>query len=339
MERDLRRIEVMLTIRRFEERLIQLHQEKAFPGHYHVYIGQEATGAAVAEALGEGDLVFTTHRNHGHLLARGADIGRVMAEIFGKAGGYNQGKGGTLHVASPELGILSTSAIVGGNLPIAVGAALSLKRFSKSAIVVSFFGDGVLEEGAFYEAINLAGVWKVPILFVCENNSIPPDQRRLGQYPSSTNAAPDLSAVPGSFGIPSQAWDGADAATLFGAFRELVETVRSEQLPRFVEVRNTRWPGSEDLWPSLANGPTDLGLVWSGVEPSPMGNWYRDSDPLLRYIQQVKNEPDISREVLSELDQQVRERIETGVRFAVDSPYPETSAAYRDVFAKGGSQS
>jgi len=162
---------VMLTMRRFEEALILATKSGVSVGHFHVYIGQECTGAPALSLLRPDDTIFTTHRNHGHVLARGADPGRVLAEIMGRATGYNSGKGGTLHITARELGVLPTSAVVGGVVPLATGAAFAAKQKGSDAVCMCFFGDGALEEGAFYEAINLASLWTLPVIYLCENNS------------------------------------------------------------------------------------------------------------------------------------------------------------------------
>jgi len=176
----------MLLIRRFEEKVAQLAQQRKFPGHFHLYIGQEATGVAALLHLGPDDYIFTTHRNHGHVLARGGDPGRSLAEILGREGGYNRGKGGTLHLAVKELGIPLTSAIVGDIVPIATGAAYALKQLGGDGVSMAFFGDGALEEGAFYESINLAALWRLPVIYICENNSVGLVSARAGEYPIST---------------------------------------------------------------------------------------------------------------------------------------------------------
>ena len=154
---------VMLTMRRFEEALILATKSGVSVGHFHVYIGQECTGAPALSLLRPDDTIFTTHRNHGHVLARGADPGRVLAEIMGRATGYNSGKGGTLHITARELGVLPTSAVVGGVVPLATGAAFAAKQKGSDAVCMCFFGDGVLEEGAFYEAINLGSQGNTPV--------------------------------------------------------------------------------------------------------------------------------------------------------------------------------
>lgn len=333
----MRRLESMLRIRRFEEQVLILGRNKAFPGHYHVYIGQEATAVAVCENLTAEDLAFTTWRNHGHLLARGADPGRMLAEILGRADGYCGGKSGTLHLSVAELGVPATSAMVGGSLPVATGAALGLKQQASSGIAVAFFGDAALDEGAFYEAINLAAVWKVPILFVCENNSIPPEKRKRGQFPSSTLSAAQLVDVPRAFQIPSEVVDGADAAGLCQCFSRLVAEVRQSGAPRFVEVRCTRWPGNVPVWPELIGGECRLDWAFDTTpEPPELAAWIRASDPVLLFLRRAVDSGDLTREQAERVDTRVQSEVLAAVQFANASPLPNPADALRGVFAQAG---
>lgn len=330
------RLAAMLRIRRFEEQCIRLSNEGRFPGHYHVYIGQEATAVAACAALAPEDFVFSTWRNHGHLLARGAAPDRMMAEILGRARGYAGGRSGTLHLAVRELGIPATSALVGGSLPLATGAALACKRRG-AGVAAAFFGDAALEEGAFYEAMILAAVWKVPILFVCENNSIPPEQRKRGQYTSSTLPAARLADVPQSLQIPSEVVDGADADALADCFDRLVAEVRSGAGPRFVEVRCTRWPGNFPLWPELPGG--EWQLAWAfGQQPdrADLAAWLEQSDPVLLYLRKLVAAGTLDRARAEAIDAGVRAEIAGAVRVALDSPFPEPEEAYRHVWAETG---
>lgn len=331
---ELQRLERMLLIRRFEERVIELHAAREFEGHYHVYIGQEATAVAACEQLAAADYLYSTHRNHGHLLAKGADPDRMLAEIMGRSGGYNRGKGGTLHLAAADLHVPLTTALVGSSLPIATGSALSLKTRGIRGMVIAFFGDGTLEEGAFYEAINLAGVWGLPILYVCENNSIPPEERKLGQYPSSTLMAPQLTDVPAGFGMPVHVADGTDTPALLELFGRVAAEVRDAQRPQFVEVRNSRWPGSFNIWPELVGGPTDLAWGW-GEAPAQaeLAAWNRTSDPVLHYAAYLVEKQGVERETLLELDRAVIARIDRAAEFARKSPLPDPAEAYEGVYA------
>lgn len=330
----LERVLAMLRIRRFEEQCIQLAEAKRFSGHYHVYIGQEATAVSVCAALKPEDFVFSTWRNHGHLLARGAAPDKMMAEIFGKATGYAGGKSGTLHMAVGELGIPATSALVGGNLPLATGAALACKRRG-SGVSVCFHGDAALEEGAFYEAMILAAVWKVPALFVCENNSIPPAQRKRGQFTSSTLPAAELADVPRSLQIRTEVVDGADADQLAERFERLVGEVRRGDGPRFVEVRCTRWPGSFPLWPELPGG--EWQLAWAfGSKPdrADLALWLEQSDPLTLYVRKLVSAGAVTRSQLAAMDARAKEEMAGAARYAIESPFPTPDQAYRHVWAE-----
>ena len=330
------RVTAMLRIRRFEEQCIRLSEAKKFAGHYHVYIGQEATAVTACAALAAEDFLFSTWRNHGHLLARGAAPDRMLAEILGKSGGYAGGRSGTLHLAVRELGVPSTSALVGGNLPLATGAALACKRRG-SGMVVNFFGDAGMEEGAFYEAMILAAVWKVPILFLCENNSIPPEQRKRGQFTSSTLPTDRLGDVPRSLKIPAETVDGADADALADCFGRLAAEVRSGGGPRFVEVRCTRWPGSFPLWPELPSG--EWQVAWAfGQKPDreDLAAWLEHSDPLLLCIRKAVAAGQLDRAQVEAIDARARAEMDDAARFALDSPFPAPEEAYRHVWAQGG---
>lgn len=327
------RLLTMLRIRRFEEQCIKLAQGKNFPGHYHVYIGQEATAVAACAALTPDDFIFTTWRNHGHLLARGAAPDRMMAEILGKSGGYAGGKSGTLHLAVRELGIPATSALVGGNLPLATGAALACKRRGFGA-TVAFFGDAGMEEGAFYEAMIVAAIWRVPILFVCENNSIPPEQRKRGQFTSSTLPAARLADVPQSLQIKTEVVDGADAEALAECFGRLLAEVRNGGGPRFVEVRCTRWPGSFPLWPELPSGEWQVAWAFDRKpERADLAAWIEHSDPVALYMRKLAAAGVLDRTQIEASDKEVSGEIAAAVRFALDSPYPAPGEAHRHVWA------
>jgi TPP-dependent pyruvate/acetoin dehydrogenase alpha subunit len=329
------RVSDMLRIRRFEEQCIRLAEAKQFAGHYHVYIGQEATAVAACAVLGKDDFVFTTWRNHGHLLARGAAPGRMLAEILGKAGGYAGGRSGTLHLSVRELGVPATSALVGGSLPLATGAALACKRRG-SGITVCFFGDAALEEGAFYEAMIIAKLWRVPILFVCENNSIPPEQRKRGQFTSSTLPAARLADVPGSLQIPTEIVDGADAGALADCFGRLVGEVRGGGGPKFLEARCTRWPGNFPLWPELPCG--EWQVAWAfGQKPdrADLAIWSEQSDPLALDIRQLVAAGTLDRTRIEDIDRRVRAEMAEAVNYALASPYPAPEEAHRHVWATG----
>ncbi len=331
------RLNAMLRIRRFEEQCIALAKAGQLPGHYHVYIGQEATAVAACAALRPDDFLFSTWRNHGHLLARGAAPERMMAEILGRASGYAGGKSGTLHLSVPKLGVPSTSALVGGNLPLAAGAALACKRRGLG-IAVAFFGDAGLEEGAFYESLIVAKVWQVPILYICENNSIPPKQRKRGQYTSSTLPAARLGDVPLALQIPAEAVDATDADALTECFDQLVAEVRGGGGPRFVEVCCNRWPGNIMTWPELPGGEWQLDWVFGGQpDRAEMVAWL-PSDPLSQYVKKLVERGILDRAQAEAIDTRAKAEMANAAKFALDSPFPAANEAYRHVFAETGAR-
>jgi TPP-dependent pyruvate/acetoin dehydrogenase alpha subunit len=324
----------MLLIRCFEEQLVELYERGLVVGHYHVYIGQEATGVAAIAQLGAGDTLFTTHRNHGHLLARGADPAGLMAEILGRARGLNGGRSGTLHPVDPARGVLHTSAIVAGCLPIATGAAFSAKRAGQGQLAAVFFGDGAMEEGAFYEAINLAALWRLPLVLVCENNSIPPDLRSAGQYPSSTHAARQLVDVAQAFNVPSRVVDGANVEAVSSAMSEAVARARGQEGPTFIEARASRWPGNFGLYPKIVGGPTDVRWAWEPESaPADLRTWSASSDPILLLLRTLLERKTLTQADALELQTQTREQVRNVTQQAIDAPWPDATTALEGVLA------
>jgi TPP-dependent pyruvate/acetoin dehydrogenase alpha subunit len=328
-----RLLETMLTIRRFEEAVLHMSVEGQFRGHYHLYIGQEATGAAVMSVLEPRDRITTTHRNHGHVLARGADPGRAMAEILGRASGLNGGRGGTIHLSDPDLGFLSTSGIVGGCISLGVGGGYACKRKRDGSIAASFFGDGALEEGVSFEALNIASLWKLPVLFLCENNSSGSWAPGEG-YPTLVHASSDLCSIPQSVGISTMRVDGADVAAVHAAATDAVWRCRRGEGPVFIEAMTKRWPGNNPLWPELVTGVTDVRMATD--ERSTEGeyrDWFENHDPVLRFARTLAIGGSAAKTRLRALDAQTRARIETAVRFALESPLPSAESAFERVFA------
>jgi pyruvate dehydrogenase E1 component alpha subunit len=325
----------MLTIRRTEEKVIHFSSDPALlPGHYHVYIGQEASGVATCNALDPGDYIFTTHRNHGHVIARGGEPGAVLAEILGRSDGYNGGRGGTFHVAAPELGILQTSAIVGGCLPLAAGAALSIKQRKTNQISLVFFGDGAVEEGAFFETANMAALWKLPVIFLCENNDVPPALRTGGEMASTTLAARRLSDIPQALTMPTVTVDGADIEAMSSVMADVVASVRGGAGPIFVEARITHWPGNDDAFPVLPGGPWQLDWAFSPDKgPERLREWLRDSDPLALYSRALVDKGITSIAGIADMDAEVCRKIDAAADFAVQSPPRPAEAALEHVFA------
>lgn len=319
----------MLQVRRFEEQLILLYDAGEVAGHYHVCIGQEGTAVGVLAHAGPDDVVYTTHRNHGHLLLRGADPERLFAEILGRATGYSRGRSGTLHLSAPELGVPWSSALVGGNVPQAIGAAYALARLRPGSIVVCFFGDGTFEEGAVFEALNTAAVLALPILFVCENNGLSEDHGAAGAFPTSSTAAERLSDLPGAFQIPSLGIDGIDAHVVSDTVARLAHEVRSGGGPRFVETASVRWPGSRALWPTLPGGSFQVDWLTGAADPpAEIAAWTRNGDPLRPLYERLLAAGETGPEDLQAIDAEVRAEIERAAGRAVAAPLPAAEAAF-----------
>ncbi|MEA2332405.1 MAG: acetoin:2,6-dichlorophenolindophenol oxidoreductase subunit alpha [Thermoleophilaceae bacterium] len=327
-------LETMLTIRRFEEAVVGLFGEHEFMTHFHLYIGQEATGVALMEALGPNDKIATHHRNHGHVLARGADPKHALAEILGRENGINRGASGTMHMADTDRGFLATSAIVGGSISLATGAAFALKTQGGDAIAVGLFGDGALEEGVSYESLNFAALWDLPIVYVCENNSEGALGSAGGGFPTSVSAVDDLTDIPRTFGIPVETVDGRDVDAVLDVAARAVEQARQRKGPFFIHVATARYAGSQPLWPTIATGETDISMAWDDSQISgEHERWYRENDPVLRYARQLLAAGEIDQDELKELDRRVRERIAEARQYALDSPRPAPDSALDHVFA------
>jgi len=323
----------MFVIRHFEENLVPLHDQGVFAGHYHLYIGQEATAVPAFASLRPNDILFTTHRNHGHLLARGADPKRLFAEILGRAGGCNRGKGGSFHSVAPALGIFHTSAVVAGIIPLATGTAYAAKSLKDGRVTVCLFGDGALEEGAAAEAFNLASLWKLPVLFLCENNGKYGSGRSRGAAQSRSMAVYPLTDLPAAYKIPAKQIDGTDSGLVYESAKEAIAKIRAGEGPQFIEALTVRWPGSETNWPVVAQ-PTDASLAWDVSRvPESVGEWYRLSDPLLILVRELVAAGHAKRDEIAAIEREVKAEIAEAVRFALDSPYPPLEEATKDVFA------
>ena len=324
----------MLLIRRFEEACIEAAQENQVPGHFHVYIGQEATGVGVMSTLDKGDFVHSTHRNHGHLLARGADAKKALAEILGKATGYAGGKAGTLHGCAPDLNFPLSSGIVAGILPISVGTAYALKHRRLPNVSVVMFGEGAMEEGAAYEALNLAALWKLPVLFVCENNTAEVE-RTPGQagYHAPNLSIVELTDLAKTMGLATAIVDGLDLGAVWNAAKEARARAVSGGGATFIEVRTETWPGGQ--WPTLVTGITDIRHAWNGEIPKKYAHlsaWFQRNDPVLSVARELLVLGVAKQQELERIDAAVRKEIGQAVKFANESPFPKLESALTHVW-------
>jgi acetoin:2,6-dichlorophenolindophenol oxidoreductase subunit alpha len=327
-------LEKMLLVRRFEEAVVPLSAAGHFRGHYHLYIGQEGTGIPAIAALGAEDHIATTHRNHGHVIARGADPGAALAEILGRATGLNRGHGGTIHLCDPSLGFLSTSGVVGGCISLAVGGGYACRRRGDGSVTMALFGDGALEEGVSFEAMNLASLWRLPVIFLCENNSAGAMGVAKGGYPTLVHACTDLRLIPQAVGIATVRVDGVNPAAVHAAVTDAVARCRAGEGPVFIEAMTPRWAGSNPLWPDLSTGVTDLRMATGAISTDgPHEAWYAHYDPVLSIARTLAAGGTQAVERLFAIDGAIRKRIDEAVDFALGSPLPAPESALDHVFA------
>jgi acetoin:2,6-dichlorophenolindophenol oxidoreductase subunit alpha len=318
----------MLRMRRFEETVIHLALAHDYVGRQHLHIGHETSGGAVAAILKPGDRLHSTHRNHGFLIAAGADPGKAFAEILGRADGLNGGKGGTWHLCDPRHGVSSTSAMVGGSIGLAIGSAFAAKSQKTDNIAVAHFGDGTLDEGIAYEALNMASIFELPVLFLCENNS------KAGQRPSSMLAAKALRHIPEALSIPSVLVNGADAEATMQAVQDAVRQIRSGKGPVFIEITLERWPGSHQVAAAFPTGITDLEAAWDESRiAGKHADWIRRFDPLRLYVKALDQSKAMSRQDILALDRRVQDDMAKARAFAEASPFPKAEAALQGAFA------
>ena len=307
----------MLTIRRFEEYVVDMFARGQVPGFTHAYIGEEAIATGVCAVLREDDYITSTHRGHGHVIARGADLNRMMAELCGKSTGYCKGKGGSMHIADMSLGILGANGVVGGGMPIAVGAGLSAKRRGTDQVAVSFFGDAASNIGSFHESLNLASVWKLPVLFICENNmyGISVSQKK---HQAIKNIA-DRSV---GYSMPGVVVDGMDVFAVYDAANEAVKRARSGKGPTLIECKTYRFRGHHE-------GDPNQGTRYR--TKAEMQKW-RKKDPLESLVKKMISKKVATKKKLAQIEQKVNSEVEAAAKFALDSPAPEPKELYDDLY-------
>lgn len=316
----------MLLMRRFEEMVIRLAADHKYIGRNHLYIGHEGVGAPVLTQLRAGDLSYSTHRNHGHMIARGVDPGRALAEILGRADGLCGGKGGTWHMTDKESGFGSTSAMVGGSIGLSVGGGFAQKQAGKGNVAVACFGDGVLDEGISYEALNIASLFKLPVLFLCENNS------KTGERQTSMSAARKLLDIPRALRIEAAAVDGGNAEAVATTAERALARIRETGAPFFIEARLQRWPGSFQMKPEFTTGVTDVSMAWDAAKISgEHADWLR-IDPILAYVRRLLKRKALSRDEVEKIDRETNDTMQSARTFAEASPFPQPEAAVAGVF-------
>ncbi|HZT88720.1 MAG TPA: thiamine pyrophosphate-dependent dehydrogenase E1 component subunit alpha [Stellaceae bacterium] len=306
----------MLTIRRFEERASADYLAGKVYGVVHSYIGEEAVAVGVCTALRRDDRIISTHRGHGHCVAKGADLNRMMAELYGRQTGYCKGKGGSMHIADFGIGMLGANGIVAGGIAIVTGAGLAAQMEKKGGVAVSFFGDGASNAGPFHECLNIAATWKLPMLYVCENN------RYAAQTAAAaTHALPDVASRAAAYGIPGVVVDGNDVVAVYQAADAAVDHARAGAGPTLIECKTYRWrahterPGQPD-----ARDPAEIEM-WKG------------RDPIARLARLLREQGELGDAALAGMEREITDAIEAAVAFADASPFPLPDHATEDAFA------
>jgi TPP-dependent pyruvate/acetoin dehydrogenase alpha subunit len=305
----------MAEIRMFEDRLYYLFQTTIMPGTMHQYNGQEAVAVGVCASLRDSDFITSTHRGHGHCIAKGADLDRCMAEMFAKDTGLCRGMGGSMHIADFKVGMLGATGIVGAGIPIAVGAALSAQMRGTEQVAIAFMGDGAVNEGSFHEAVNLAAVWKLPAVFVVENNLYGFSTPVREVIPTETIAERSC-----AYGIPGMVVDGQEVWLVYHAALGAVERARAGGGPSLIECRTYRYRGHSRFEPA-------------GYRAKEEENEWKKRDPLVLWAQRLKAEGIVSDERIKAIRADVQKRIETAVTRAESAPAPRADLPFELVFA------
>lgn len=315
-EKQFEMLRSMQRIRRFEERASDDYRSGDIYGVVHCYIGEEAVAVGVCSTLKRDDQIISTHRGHGHCLAKGADMKRMMSELYGRQSGYCKGKGGSMHIADFSIGMLGANGIVAGGIPIVTGAGLAAQLEGKGRVAVSFFGDGASNAGPFHESINIAAKWKLPMLYVCENNLYAASTAAV-----NTLALGDVSARAAGYGIPGVVVDGNDVLAVFEAAQVAVSRARRGEGPTLIECKTYRWRGHTERIGGEDSRPQSEIKAW------------QQKDPIQRFVNSLKENGLLEDEVWERMDQEILAEVEQAVRFSLDSPFPDPEMAVEDVFA------
>jgi len=307
----------MVKIREFEEKVNELYLSALLPGLAHLYSGQEAIAVGVCQALNNDDYITSTHRGHGHCLAKGASVDRMFAELLGKVDGYCRGKGGSMHIADPDTGNLGANAIVGGSAGIATGAAFSAKQLGNGRVAVCFFGEGALAQGLFYETMNMAQLWKLPVIYVCENNMY----NEYTHYSEST--AGELVDRAKAFNIHTEIVDGQNIKEVYEISQKLVERGRNGEGPSFLQADTYRYYGHHV-------GDINRAYYRSKKEEE---EWKSNKDPLMLLEKWLLELGVVNQNIFKEINKDVIKEIEAGVEFAINSPYPDLDEVDQHVYS------
>jgi TPP-dependent pyruvate/acetoin dehydrogenase alpha subunit len=299
-------LEKLIEIRKFEEKAILLYRAGKIWGYLHPCIGQEAIPVGACCAIKKGDYIISNHRGHGHCIAAGADIRKMMAELFGKSTGYCGGRGGSMHIIDMEHGILGQNGIVGGGIPLSVGAGLSCKMDKKGGVTLCFFGDGASNNGVFHEALNMSALFKLPVIYICENNMY-----AISMSSKDSVACVDIGKRSCAYGIPGHIIDGSNPIEVYGAVSEAMELARGGGGPSLIEAKTYRFYGHH------TNDPAEY-------RSSKEVEYYKSTkDPVVNFKRKLLEEKTITVDGIGEIENRLDKKIEDAVTFAMDSPEPE----------------
>ena len=305
----------MLLIRRFEEKSAEVYVAGKIGGFCHLYIGQEAVGVGAIAAIRKDDYVLASYREHGLALAKGMSARSIMAELFGKATGCSKGKGGSMHMFDKSLGFLGGHAIVAGQIPLATGTAFATKYQGTDQVTLCFFGEAAVNQGAFHESLNMAQLWKLPCIFICENN-----QYGMGTSQQRAMALSDVAQKGCAYSMASEFVDGMDVLAVREATARAVERARKDYVPTLLEVRTYRFMG---------HSMSDPGKYRTRAEIEK----YQERDPIKLFSASLIEEKVVDQKTLDEIDRSIHEEVEDSLRFADESPLPDPSELYTDVYA------
>jgi pyruvate dehydrogenase E1 component alpha subunit len=306
----------MWRIRLFEEQAEYQSSQGKVLGALHTYIGEEAVAVGICAHLDTTDYITSTHRGHGHCIAKGADIKKMMAELFGRATGYCKGKGGSMHIADFSVGMLGANGIVAGGFGLATGAGLAAQLRGTGQVTICFFGDGAANRGPFHENINIAAVWKLPVVYVCENN-----QYAQWTPQREVTLVTDIASMSAAYGIPGVQVNGMDVLAVYEAAGEAIERARQGEGPTLLECKTYRYRGHNYGDPQLYRTKEEI------------AEWMEKRDPIKRLAAYMREEGILTDERDQAIQQQVTEEIQAAVRFAEGSPYPTPDELYRDVYS------
>jgi len=307
----------MITIRLFEEKIVDMYARGLVPGLAHLYVGEEAVATGMCGNLRKEDYITSTHRGHGHVIAKGAEPKFMMAELFGKKTGYCKGKGGSMHIADVDIGILGANGIAGGGLPLAAGAGLSAKLRKTDQVTACFFGDGSSNNGTFHESLNFASVHRLAVIFVCENNTY-----GISTSQKQHQMIRDISIRAASYNIPGITVDGNDVMAVYEATGLAVQRARAGEGPTLIECKTYRWRGHHE-------GDPNQGRRYRTMEE--VKEWM-EKCPIRRFEDRLVEDKILTRPKIKKIWEEIQKEIDDSVEYANQSPFPEPKDLYEDVY-------